>query len=149
MSNSNHTLKSYHETSVTTSNPAQLLVMLYEGAVRSLKQSVIAIKNKDLSAKRQSIDRAMAIVQHLQGTLDMQRGGQIAADLDRLYDYVSCRILDGSTKLNVLPIEEAAKLLSILLASWEEVVRTEQRSFPIPELVPARHGTTARFQMHA
>src|SRR5438552_247645 len=117
----------YQETSVTTSSPEQLVVMLYEGAVRSLKQAVTQIARKDLIGKRQSVDRALAIVQHLQGTLDMDRGGEIAIELDRLYSYVISKVLDGSIHLRTAPIEEAAKLLTTLLSSWEEVAKQKQK----------------------
>ena len=66
----------YREVAVQTSSPTKLVVMLYEGAVRFLGESVTAIKSKDLNRKRHSIDRAVAIVQHLHSTLDMDRGGQ-------------------------------------------------------------------------
>ena len=75
--------------------------------------------------KRQSIDRAVAIVQHLQSTLDMDQGKEVAADLDRLYTYITSRIRDASGKLEVAPLEEAAKLLTVLLSGWGGVARKE------------------------
>src|SRR5688572_27866373 len=101
----------YQEVAVQTSSPAKLVVMLYEGGIRFLRQAVEGIKTKDLDKKRQSIDRVVAIIQHLQNTLDREKGGPIAADLDRLYAYIMSRILDGSANLKVAPLEEATKLL--------------------------------------
>ncbi len=135
--------RSYYETSVTTSSPEQLVVMLYQGAIRYLKQSVIEILKVDLVAKRQSVDRAVAIVQHLQSTLDMERGGEISVELDRLYSYVLSRILDGSIKLETAPLEEAVKLLTTLLESWEEVARQKQIRFVPPPATPS-----LRLQVH-
>ena len=134
--------RNYYETSVTTSSPEQLVVMLYEGAIRHLKQAATDIEKKDLQGKRQSVDRAMAIVQHLQGTLDMERGGQISVELDRIYTYVTSCILDGSIKLKTAPLEEAVKLLTTLLGSWIEVAKQKQPQ-PVRSKAPA-----LRLQVH-
>ena len=135
--------RSYYETSVTTSSPEQLVVMLYQGAIRYLKQATIEILKKDLAGKRQSIDRAVAIVQHLQSTLDMERGAEISVELDRLYTYVLSRILEGSIELKTAPLEEAVKLLTTLLESWEEIARQKQVQF-----VPPAVSQSARLQVH-
>lgn len=135
--------RSYYETSVTTSSPEQLVVMLYQGAIRHLKQATIEILKKDLEGKRHSIDRAVAIVQHLQNTLDMERGAEISVELDRLYTYMLAKILDGSIKLQTAPLEEAVKLLSTLLESWEEIARQKQVRFMPPAATPS-----VRLQMH-
>src|SRR5262244_834578 len=95
----------YHDVAVQTSSPMKLVVMLYEGAVRFLRDSVAAIECKNLERKRQSIDRAVAIVQHLNSTLDLERGGVVAVDLNRLYSYITNLIFEGSAKLDKAPLE--------------------------------------------
>ena len=64
MNYSNYQSDAYKETSVTTSNQIKLVVMLYEGAIRFLREAVGAIENKDIAAKAKACDRALAIVQH-------------------------------------------------------------------------------------
>src|SRR3954468_15698522 len=115
----------YQEVAVQTSSPAKLVVMLYEGAIRFLNQTKTAIETRDLMLKGQSVDRAVAVIQHLQSTLDMSQGKQVATDLDRLYTYITSRVLDASGKLEVAPLEEAIKLLTVLLSGWEEVAKKE------------------------
>jgi flagellar protein FliS len=81
--------------------------------------------------KRQTIDRAVAVLQHSQSTLDRERGEGVDADRDKLYDYIISRVLQGSTKLDVEPLEEAAKLLTVVLSGWEQLVKKEsQPSIP-------------------
>lgn len=138
----------YQQVAVQTSSPAKLVVMLYEGAIRFLRQSVEAIQAKDLDRKRQSIDRAVAILQHLHETLDRDKGGQIAADLDRLYRYAISRVLDGSSKLDVAPLEEVTKLLTTLLSGWNEVV-TKEQEHAVPSVLLAQQAAQGRFEMHA
>jgi flagellar protein FliS len=138
----------YQEVAIQTSSPAKLVVMLYEGAIRFLNQSITAIHAKDLEAKRQSIDRAVAVIQHLQSTLDMTQGKEVAADLDRLYSYITSRILDASGKLQIDPLEEAIKLLTVLLSGWEEVAR-KQAEQTVPPSLLAQQGLSGRFALRA
>ena len=136
----------YQETAVQTSSPTKLVVMLYEGAIRFLRQSIEAVGAKDFDRKRQSVDRAMAVIQHLQSTLD-KRGGDVSAELDRLYTYVTARILEGSGKLEVAPFEEAIKLLTVLLSGWEEIAKKEQEH-AVPTTLLAQQAA-GRFELHA
>ena len=137
----------YQEIAVQTSSPTKLVVMLYEGAIRFLGQSVTAIESKDIDTKRQSIDRAMAVIQHLQSTLDRDRGGDVAAELDRLYIYITSKVLEGSTKLQTEPIEEAIKLLNVLLSGWEEIVKKEQEN-AVPTTLLAQQAASGGFRLH-
>jgi len=143
----NHS-NAYQEVAVQTSSPTKLVVMLYEGAVRFLNESAAAIQANDLERKRHSIDRAVAIVQHLQSTLDVERGGQVAADLNRLYGYITTRILEGSTRLETAPLEEATKLLNVLLAAWEELAKKETHNTSRPTL-QTRQTANGGFELHA
>jgi len=138
----------YQKVAVQTSSPTKLVVMLYEGAIRFLNESTAAIQANDLERKRHSVDRAMAIVQHLQSTLDVERGGVVATDLNRLYGYISTCILDGSTKLQTAPLEEAIKLLNVLLTAWEELAKRETQTTARPTLV-ARQTANGGFELHA
>ena len=125
----------YKETSVNTASPTKLVVMLYEGAIRFLTRAASDIRNRDLVSKSESISRAVAIIQHLQMTLDTDKGKEIAQELNSLYTYTLGRVLEGSTKLDAKPIEEAIKVLSELLPAWEEIATKEQQQFVPPALL--------------
>src|SRR4051794_12168979 len=103
----------YKQVAIQTSSRAGLVVMLYEGAIRNLRAAADAVRKNDIERKRQSVDRAVAILQHLQSTLDRERGAAIAADLENLYSYLISRAVQGSAKLEFEPLEEAAKLLTV------------------------------------
>ena len=105
--------------SLNQTTPEELVLLLYDGAIQALNRAVDEIEQGDLPGKRQSINRAIAIVQHLQSTLDVRHGSEIARGLDSLYNHVLSRILKGSTQLQVEPLREAAGLLTNLFASWE------------------------------
>jgi len=90
----------------------------------------------------------VAIVQHLQSALDMERGQEVAANLNRLYTYIIGRILEGSANLQTAPLEEAIKLLNTLLTAWEELARQETVNNVSPGLM-GRPTATGGFTLHA
>jgi flagellar secretion chaperone FliS len=132
----------YKETSVLTASPTNLVVMLYEGAIRFLTRAASDIRKRDLVSKAESVSRGVAIIQHLRFTLDMEKGQNIARELDRLYEYALSRVLEGSSRLDAAAIDEAVKVLSNLLPAWEEIAKKEQEKIVPPALLanPATTG---------
>ena len=118
----------YLETAVLTATPEQLVVMLYEGAIRYLSQAMVCIEVRDYERKRVAVDLALGIVEHLQTSLDMRKGGAISGELRKLYKYIGAKILQGSIELKTEPLDEAVKLLSTLLESWRQVASRKQAS---------------------
>jgi flagellar protein FliS len=149
MSYPNYGSSAYKAISVNTASPAKLVVMLYQGAIRFLKQAQGDIRTKDFAQKSQSVDRAVAIIQHLQGTLDMEKGGKISLDLDRLYTYVTSRVFEGSAKLDLRAFEEAINLLTTLLSGWEEIAQREQEQSVPADLLAQPIPAGGRFELHA
>lgn len=138
----------YKEISISTSSPTNLVVLLYQGALRFLHEAVDDIKRQDYVHKRQSIDRAVAIVHYLQSTLDTEKGQDIARELNRLYDYITSRIYEGSTKLDCRPIEEVIKLLETLLSGWEQIALKEQKNAVSTDLL-TKQSSGDRFEIQA
>lgn len=121
-------LNAYRQTEVQASSPLELVVMLYDGALRFTAEARLAIERGDIAARRVAIDRALAIIIHLQSTLDLEQGGAIAAELHRLYDYVSRRLLDASMQNSVTPIDDARKVLQSLREGWQGAARAAKTS---------------------
>ena len=111
----------YQQVEVNSSNGLQLVVMLYDGAIRFLGDAKTCIQRKDLQGKALAIDRTLAILGELQSTLKLEEGGELAQSLDRLYTYMTERIVEASLKLNVKPLDETIKLLAILNSAWTEI----------------------------
>jgi flagellar protein FliS len=138
----------YKEISISTSRPTNLVVLLYKGSVRFLREAVDDIKRQDYVHKRHSIDRAAAIVHYLQSTLDTEKGQDIARELNRLYDYITVRIYEGSTQLDCKPIEEVIKLLETLLSGWEQIALIEQKNAVSTEIL-TEQASGERFEIQA
>lgn len=77
----------YHNNQVMTASPEQILIMLYDGAIRFVRQAGQAIEDVRPADKSVAIGKAMAIVTEFSNTLNFEAGGAIADDLYRLYDF--------------------------------------------------------------
>lgn len=114
--------RAYRQVQVESSqSPLELVVMLYDGALASLAQARDALERRDLLAKSRAMSKALSIVGHLQCTLDMDRGKDVAAELDRLYLYVTERLLEANMLGATEPIVESIKLLTTLRDAWSQV----------------------------
>jgi len=107
------------ETGVSTSTPHALILMLYDGALESLRLASGCITANDPIAKVKAISRATRIIDEgLRASLDHKAGGDIANQLDRLYDYMCRRILQGSMENDPAPLEEVTGMIDGLRSSW-------------------------------
>lgn len=114
-------ISSYRQMEVQSRTPLELVVILYDGALRFTAEAREAILRRDVRARAEAISRAMAIVSELQSTLDMEAGGDIAVMLDRLYGFVRDRMLDASFKQDVRPLDEAVTVLRTLREGWSQI----------------------------
>ena len=111
----------YQQTNVQSRSPLELVVLLYDGALRHLVASREAMVRKDALARRSSLSRAMAIVAELQSTLNITEGGDLARSLDALYAYVIERIVQANMHNDPQPLEEAERLLRPLRDAWSQI----------------------------
>ncbi len=147
MNYSNYQSTAYKEASITTSSQTQLIVMLYDGGIRFLREAVNAIENKDISAKSNACDRSLAIVQHLHLSLDMDRGQEISSELERLYSFVISKIVDGSRQLSANDLDEAIKVLDILRTAWTELAQ-KQKAEEVPTELLASRAARGQLTLH-
>ncbi len=113
-----HGAHAYQVVDAQSSSPLELVVMLYDGAIRFLKQAKDAHERGDLRGCSASISRVLAIVSELQSTLDVEKGLDIAHELDRLYHYIIGRLLDVTTKQDAAALDEILSLLGTLRDGW-------------------------------
>jgi flagellar protein FliS len=95
--------------------------MCYEGVIDSLKLAKEKIKEKDYENKAKAIIKAQDIIKELMCSLNFEKGGEIANNLDSLYNYMLRRILQGDLNKDVRPIDEVIEMFTELLSAWEEV----------------------------
>lgn len=107
------------ETSVVDANPHRLIAMLFEGARAAINLASAAMQRGDVLAKVRAIDKAISIIgQGLQASLDHQRGGEIAVQLNNLYDYMLRRLLLANANNDLTTLAEVDALLVPLQDAW-------------------------------
>jgi flagellar protein FliS len=111
----------YLATQVQSSRPLELVVLLYDAALRQTAAAREAMLRRDIPTRRTALSKAMAILGELQNTLDMERGGAIAAELDRLYGWMQSRLLDAVAQQDARPIDEARRVLETLRSAWHTI----------------------------
>jgi flagellar secretion chaperone FliS len=142
-------LTAYKQTQVQSRTPLELVVMLYDGALRFSADARGAIERGDIVARRNALDRTMAIISELQSTLNLEQGGDIARQLDGLYDFMTRRLLDAAIHNTVAPIDEVRTLLETLRDAWRTVATTPTgphdpaAAQAVPPFVPATAQTPA------
>jgi flagellar protein FliS len=114
-------LNTYRQTQVQSRTPLELVVMLYDGALVSLSSARAAIERRDIASRRDSIGRALAIISELQSTLNLEHGGEVAAQLDDLYEFASRRLLDATIKNEVTPVDEVTRVFTTLRDAWQTI----------------------------
>jgi len=113
----------YRQNEIQSRSPLELVVMLYDGALRFTSDARDAMVRRDIRARQQHLSRAMAIVSELQSTLDMDTGGEVAEHLDKLYGFVRDRLIDASLKQDLRPLDEAHRVLTTLREGWLAISR--------------------------
>lgn len=104
-----------------TASREKLVVLLYEGALRFMDQSVLQFQQGDGSAG-QTLSRAFAIVSELRTSLDFEKGGKVATDLDRLYVFVQDRLLEATRTRSPERVAEARQVMAQLKEAWDGIL---------------------------
>ncbi|ELX8378906.1 flagellar export chaperone FliS [Providencia vermicola] len=110
------------ESEITNATPYQLITILYKGALSALKRAEIFMQQNNIAAKGQEITKAIDIIDTgLKQALNHDAGGEIAENLDRLYDYMIMRLLNANLENNVAYIQEVYQLLSDIASAWQQI----------------------------
>ncbi len=114
-------LATYQEVTVTSRSPLELVVLLYDGLVAALRHAHEAMARHDLFAKRDGLHKAMEILEHLQGTLNMEEGGEAAARLDEFYRQVTGLVLGANVDGDRQQLAEAIRLVLLVREAWQQL----------------------------
>jgi flagellar secretion chaperone FliS len=121
-------INAYRQTQVQSRSPLELVVMLYDGALRFMNEAKAGFEAGDIKRRAEAMSRTMAIIDQLQNTLDMKAGGDIARSLDQLYTYVRDRLLQASMQQSGKPVDEAIAVITNLREGWAEISARENRA---------------------
>jgi len=122
----------YQHNQINSANPMQLVILLYEGTLGQISSAIRAIQNGDIEARTGHINRACSMIAELEGSLDVQRGGEIASSLHRLYAYITKRLCEANWQNSIAVLEETQRLLSPLWSAWQQVAADQNQTAVAP-----------------
>ncbi|HMX16138.1 MAG TPA: flagellar export chaperone FliS [Rhodocyclaceae bacterium] len=112
------------ETGVIAADPHKLILMLFDGALLAISSATVQMRGGETPEKGKSISKAIEIIDSgLKASLDFATGGELAARLGALYDYMCARLLFANLHNNEAALREVAGLLQEIKGAWEEIAR--------------------------
>ena len=118
----------YAKTQVQTASSVQVVVLLYDGVIQSMKLAQEGIVTNNMKDKARFLDRALAVVNELSASLDMERGGSVATDLRRLYEYVQHELTQANLHHDSVRLNSPIRCLGVVREAWVELA--QQGSMP-------------------
>lgn len=111
----------YANSKIMTASPAELTLMLYDGAIKFCNIAVVAIEKKDIEKAHINITKAEKIITEFQATLDHKY--EVAEDFDKVYKYLKQRLLEANLKKDAEILEEVLGHLRTMRDTWKEVMQ--------------------------
>ena len=120
--------RQYQQTQILTSSGAQIIVLLYDAAIQSIESAKASIDSQNLKEKGRMIGKAISIVGELNSVLDFQRGGDIAPQLNRLYEYILTELVTANARNSSRHLDGPLRCLTTLREGWREVTVQQQHA---------------------
>lgn len=114
----------YQGTKVNTASPAELTLMLYEGAIKFCNKASYAIEDKNIQRANENLIKAQKIIMELRATLDFKY--PVAKDFELVYDYIYRRLIEANIKKDKEILEDALKYIREMRDTWKEVMRANK-----------------------
>lgn len=111
----------YNNSKILTASPAELVLMLYEGAIKFGNIAITALEEKDVQKAHTNIVKVEKIIDHFRVTLDMKY--PVAKDFDRVYEYLARRLVEANIKKDKEIVAEVCMHLRSMRDTWKEVMR--------------------------
>jgi len=126
--------KSYRQVTALTAPPGQIVLMLFEGAVRALERALPGFSLADPAEANMTIhnnlQRAQEIIRELNGALNMEQGGEFARNMRRLYNYFERRLWESNVQKKRDGVEEVIHHLTVLRDAWATMLNSPTVSNP-------------------
>jgi flagellar protein FliS len=113
----------YRKRAVEGASPVGLVVLLYGGAVTALMRAISAVETNNIEKRVHELNKVLAILAELQGTLDFEKGGAVAVQLEKYYIVLRAQVLEASIKNSKSILEDLVKNVSGVKEAWQQVER--------------------------
>ena len=111
----------YNNSKILTASPAELTLMLYDGAIKFCNIAIVAVEQKDIEKAHVNITKTERIVDYFRQTLDMSY--PVAEDFERVYSYLGRRLVEANIKKEKDILEEVNQHLRSMRDTWKEVMQ--------------------------
>lgn len=116
-----NTINAYQRNAIMTASPAELTLMLYEGAIKFCNIAIMGIEQKDMEKAHINLKKAQDIISEFRITLDHKY--PVWEDFDRVYDYIYRRLVEANISKDIEIIEDALKYIREMRDTWKEVMK--------------------------
>lgn len=117
---------SYRETSARGANPVRLVICLYEQAIEDLRRALLALEKGQIEIRTKQINHALMVIAQLEGSLDMQQGGEVAQNLAKFYAILRRGLTEAQMKQSATLLQEQIAQLVTVHEAWLEVERATE-----------------------
>ncbi len=118
--------RAYFNTKVSTTTQEEIVVLLYEAAIKFLEQAKIKIREKDYQEKGNSISKALDIIAELDASLNAEKGGELAQNLHAMYMFCQTRLLMANLKMDITIIDEVINMLKGVGSAFAEIINSQK-----------------------
>ena len=125
-----NTWESYRQIATQTASPNQLVLMLYDGAIRFLERARLGFLEEDPLEYNRTVNnnvlRAQDIINELNRSLDMSKGGEFSANMRRLYTYLDRRLQESNERKDEEAIKEVINRVTVLRDAWAQMLESQK-----------------------
>lgn len=118
----------YQANQVSTVNKSKLIILMYEGAERFIAEAKSRIEAKDIAGRGVYISKAQRIINELAGSLNREKGGEVAVSLDNVYMEINKNLTEANIKGDIAHLEVSLRMLRTIKSAWEQVISNSQDS---------------------
>ena len=127
----------YRENVVRSATSIELVVILFDAAIDDMQRANAAIQAGDVEERAQAIRHAMLILQQLQGTLDFEKGGQVARQFEQFYNLIRARLLESQMRNSTELMQQQIQFMSEVRDCWAEAERQLKPKPAAPAVIAA------------
>ena len=136
MSNNGNYQNAYKKASVNTLDQNKLIIMLYDGAIKNASFAVEHMKSGEIEKVHNCLIKAKNIVTELMATLNMEKGGDVAKNLQSLYSYMFSQLIEANMEKKTQPIVVVIDLLKELRVAWVEINKKSKTQSKVSQINP-------------
>ena len=119
-------ISKYENINVNTVDQGTLIIMAYEGAINFVKEAKERLAQNDYAGKSINISNAVSIINELNARLNMEKGGETAKNLNKLYTFLSIHLTTANLKKDAHKLDESLTILQNLLNGWKIIIEKDK-----------------------